>query len=654
MKNLLHLLFAFAFLPSCISDNNIIPKFNVMTNVVGGDTISIDMDLENAIVDGITIPSARQTLSGYFDLIIEMPKLEGNWYYKVYFQNESYKFSDTDDLAHENFYGSWEDTDIGFKPLTDEMTFDSIRIVGNPRNEKIYYGEDIRENALSAEKVEKVANTIRSKENWYQDIVRKAGENGVSVEKQLYADAQWVLRMARNEGETNNRWKRNPRAGLYSFMLVVCDDEGLQNIPEYVSDISKTNAEGNFVNPYGWFEKNKSIHIKVIKADRLLKTRAVISASRGVFVDKFISDRQNGIDTTSCGCGDSDELYKHALYEQFFSVISKQYTIHNVPLIHDVVGDDPYSRADYEKGRTMFDSTELLNEHPFFTDKPCQTVHLSDDSSYISIVNPHSTPDKMRKESTGIRSRIGFTYGKWRGKIKFPTMLNDDNVWNGLTYAFWLIYSDQHKWNNRRPNHVDGGYIDRMDGSPNPVRHADYYYSEIDIEIVKASKYWPVASYLHRKDSADFVEDATQNNDVMYCCTNWDLASHEPKKFSSGIDTIKFGDMSFETQRWTNIYKALTTRTPIPNSIFSEPFYYYEIEWKPTEIIWRLGLSPDNMRVVGYMNDFYTSIPNNQMKCVVTQEYHYSEWWPPIVFEQGLIPFNKTDIEGCVYEVVVE
>ncbi|HXK73328.1 MAG TPA: hypothetical protein PLL08_00245 [Bacteroidales bacterium] len=42
------------------------------------------------------------------------------------------------------------------------------------------------------------------------------------------------------------------------------------------------------------------------------------------------------------------------------------------------------------------------------------------------------------------------------------------------------------------------------------------------------------------------------------------------------------------------------------------------------------------------------------MLCIITQEYHYSEWWPPIVFEQGLIPYNQNDIKGRVYEIVIE
>ena len=145
------------------------------------------------------------------------------------------------------------------------------------------------------------------------------------------------------------------------------------------------------------------------------------------------------------------------------------------------------------------------------------------------------------------------------------------------------------------------------------------------------------------------------NNDVMYCCTNWDLASTEPPMFKGGIDTIDYDKKHrFETMRWYPNYKALTTRTPMPNSDFKEPWYYYEIEWRPTEIIWRLGPDPNHMEVMGYMDDQHTNIPNNQMKCIVTQEYHYSEWWPPIVWEQGLIPYNKTDIEGRVYEVVIE
>lgn len=631
--------------------------FRPMTNFGMGRTVTLDMDLENAVLDGVFLPSKKQTddATGLFGFRFIAPKK--GMYYKIYYQNESYKFADTSALSSENFYGSWEDVNIGFKPIDRWLVRDALRIVGNPRDEKAYYGADLSENSFSKEHVASVISSIRNQEAWYNSIVEKAANNGVSVDEQLYRDALWVISGSRNNGDVNHRWKRNPRVGCYSFLLVLCDEEGLSEIPDYIKNIGLTDENGNFVNPYGWFESHPSKHIKVIKSGRQLKTRAVITAKQGVFVDEAnVNNAGYQLDTTSRCCGIDDELYQHALFEQFFSSISQQYTLRNIPVIQDVVGENPYTRADYEANRTRFDTSELQMNYPVVSKTPCQTVRVADDGSYVSLINPgNDDPDNLHKESTGIRTRVGFTYGKFTGKIKFPEMLNDENVWNGLTYAFWLIYSDNHAWNNRRHDEAEGGYVDKNDDSSTPVRHPDYHYSEIDIEIVKASKYWPKNYYGRRADSINVVEDATLNNEVMYCCTNWDLAVPSPEHFSWGIDSIPYGkDQKFETLRWYKLYKALTERSPMSNNDFKEPWCYYEIEWRPTEIIWRLGPDPKHMRVMGYMNDQYTSIPNNQMRCIVTQEYHYSEWWPPIVWEQGLIPYNKTDIEGKVYEIVIE
>lgn len=631
--------------------------FCPMSNFSCWGTVKLDMDLENAVMDGIVLPSGNQCELGEFEF--SFYTLTGRYkYYKIYYQNESYKFDDASELGNENFYGSWEDVSIGFKPIEHRRTKDSFRIVGNPRDEKKYYGADLSENSFSEENIQAVMESIRKQEAWYNGIVAKAERNGCTVEEQLYKDALWVINDKKNQGEVNHRWKRNPRVGEYSFMLVLCDEKGLAEIPDYVQYIGQTDENGQFVNPYGWFKTHRSRHYKVIRSCQKLKTRAVIKVDQGIFIDESkVNQMGYRLDTTSCGCGTDDSLYRKALYEQFFSAVSRQYTLRNIPVIHDVVGNDPYTRAQYEANRNRFDSTELQMNWPVTSDTPCHTVRLSDDGEYISIINPgnHDLND-LRKESTGIRTRLGFTYGKFRGKIKFPVMLNQEHVWNGLTYAFWLIYSDEHEWNQRRPSFAGGGYVPKNDDSKDPVRTPYNSYSEIDIEIVKASKYWP-SNYYSRDERVQrsYREDATLNDEVMYCCTNWDLASPEPEKFGSGIGHIKYDKShNFETMRWYPTYKALTTRTPMQNKVFSEEYYYYEIEWKPTEIIWRLGPSPDKMEVMGYMNDEYTCIPNNQMKAIVTQEYHYSEWWPPIVWDQALIPYNESDIEGRVYEIVVE
>lgn len=624
--------------------------FDPMINFPDGDVVLLDMDLQGVVNQGIVLPSNNQSPDNGFVFSFKGKKGQ---YYKIYYQNESYKFDENSDWGTENFYGSWEDTGIGFKKIQSTgIVTDTFRIVGNPRDERKYYGADLSVKPFNEQAMSDHIESIRNRPKYYKMIEEKAQNNGYSVDKQLILDAKWLISQDKNKGDFNHRWKRNPRVGEYSFMLVVCDAEALKTIDECVANISKTDANGSFVNPYGYFKnkKKKNIHVEI--SQRRLKTRAVITPENGLFIDELKVINCDSI-CESDKIGTSEDLYENALFEQFFSAISKQYSLRNIPVIKDVVSDtNPYTRAEYEANKTRFDSTELLNDYPVVSNVPGSTIRFDEKNNGLVLVNPGNDDiNNLKKESTGIKTRVGFTYGKYRGKIKFPVMLNDENIWNGLTNAFWLLYQDNHAWNNRRPS--KSGYINRVDDSDNPKRITDYFYSEIDIEIVKASKYWP-NHYYPSKDRKNKVEDGTKNDEVMYACTNWDLASTDPKKFKSGINIIKYDGREYEAMRWTKLYKALTIRTPISNEVFKNDFYYYEIEWRPTEIIWRIGPSPEDMHVVGYMNDKNTNIPNNQMICIMTQEYHYSEWWKPEVFWQGLIPYNKSDIKGEIFEIVVE
>lgn len=633
---------------SCKDDIN----FNPMSNFPDEKIVALDMDLRNVVNEGIVIPSDSQCDEPGFAFTFNAKKGQ---YYKIYYQNESYKFGDNDSLSNENFYGSWEDVSVGFKKVEESgMVTDYLRIVGNPRDEKKYYGADLTKNNFNKESVDNVIRSIKNTPEWFASVKEKAINNGNDLDEQLYLDAIWIINDNKNRGDVNNRFKRNPRVGEYSFMLVVCDEDAMNQIPDYIQNISLTDENGAYVNPYSYFSKNKNKEIEVVVSDKRLKTRAVITPEYGVFLDETqIKTNDYTVDNSNPRCSDSEEMYSNALYKQFLSHVSQQYTLRNIPLIKDVVSDeDPYTMKEYEEARSKYDSAQLQYNYPFVTDCLGSTVKLNDDNS-ISLINPGNDDlNNLQKESTGIMTRVGFTYGKFRGKIKFPVMLNEENIWNGLTYAFWLIYQDEHPWNNRRKSTAGGGYVDKNDDSENPVRRHDYHYSEIDIEIVKASRYWPDFYYTENEDIA--TENPMNNNEIMYCCTNWDLATREPVKFASGINKIPYKSKTYEAMRWYDLYKALTIKSPISNDAFKEDYYYYEIEWRPNEIIWRVGPSEDKMQLVGYMNDEYTAIPNNQMLCIVTQEYHYSEWWPPIVFEQGLIPYNKSDIEGRVYEIVIE
>ena len=151
-------------------------------------------------------------------------------------------------------------------------------------------------------------------------------------------------------------------------------------------------------------------------------------------------------------------------------------------------------------------------------------------------------------------------------------------------------------------------------------------------------------------------EEITRHDaDITVACTNWDMACWEPENFSVACTPLTYEGQTFETHRWDHWYRALTEKTYAPDdSLFAGPYYYFEIEWKPAEIIWRIGPEPDQMRVVGYMNDAVTSIPNNQMVMIITQEFHNTKWWPGSPYQQSNIPFPLNDIFGEIYEIVVE
>ncbi|MEI7898409.1 MAG: hypothetical protein WCJ26_15330, partial [bacterium] len=101
--------------------------------------------------------------------------------------------------------------------------------------------------------------------------------------------------------------------------------------------------------------------------------------------------------------------------------------------------------------------------------------------------------------------------------------------------------------------------------------------------------------------------------------------------------------------------RALTEKSPErDDELFGSPYYYFQIDWQPDKIIWRIGPSKDKLRVVGYMDDKVTSIPNNQMLLIVTQEFHNTKWWVGSAYSQDNIPFPKVDYVGEIYELTIE
>ncbi|MFL5764792.1 MAG: hypothetical protein ACJ77K_12685 [Bacteroidia bacterium] len=609
-------------LSSCtdFSIRNFSPAANFSADSTGSKRIFLDYDHAN---EGFVVPSVKQNKEGFtFDFELKN-NTSGDLYYKIYYRNESYKFPDYDSLAQkeellssENFYGSWENASVAFKKITVandgeyHRVADALRITGNPRNESRYIS------------------------------------NG-----------------------KNNRWQRNPRVGNYSFLLVVTTQPDLKNIPAYIQDISQMNND-HFSDPYGFYFHGGGKELKStisVVAENGVKVVAQPNLGNGIYVDdgRFTGevDKSHFCET----CGQDSNLYYNAPIQQFINYVDLSTKMDNIPVVADILKDN-YSNLDYNWNRAFYPKDELIPTILQTSRQPCSTVSSDPKEKKITIKNPKTAYGEWKKESVGIITRHGLTYGKYRVKVKLTELLNKNGVWNGLTNAIWMITQGGGEWNFRRKASKDGGYMATYWGGPNDKRVPQVDYTEIDFEILKTVPYCPdnlfPPVYKNPGDNRSNIDSwniplpeelNADNGNITVACTNWDMASHDPVNFGVGCNPVPYMDQTFEAHRWDNNYRALTEKKQeSDDELFGSKYYYFEIDWRPTEIIWRIGPEPDKMRVVGYMNDKVTSIPNNQMLLIITQEYHNTKWWPGAPYSQDNLPFPLNDIPGEIYELTVE
>jgi len=604
-----------------------IKGFNPMTNRDPSKTLKLDYAC--AIDNGFVIPSVRQVKEGQFTMefyIRNLGKSPVKFAYKIYWQNESYKFRETDPndstkfnpSASENFYGSWEDSLSKFRLTADipadgdfHRVTDRFRITGNPRNEKKYF------------------------------------------------------RDGRNE-----RWKRNPRVGEYSFLLVVTTEGniGSKLIPDYIQDISKMSPEG-FIPPYYYFlygGGKMSPGTVSEKYGRILKVIAKPDPGAGIYIhpdhfDKATADKN----ATPC-CGQDSGFYKNAAFEQFIHYIDPGTKLYNIPVVADVLGDN-YSKMDYNWNQYFIRRDELVGTLIQTAHKPCRTVSSDPKSGKITIFNPGCEFGKWEKQNVGVITRHPLTYGKWTVKAKLTELLNKNNMWNGLTNAIWLITKDQGDWNLRRDCR-NGGYLANYYGGQADKRIKNVGYSEIDFEILKTVPYCPpwVLPPVYNRGEPDqenvpswnvpFPEEIlADDNKVTVSCTNWDMACWDPVNFKEGCQQVNYQGKEFWAHRWDKNYRALTEKvSESDDELFGSEYYYFQIDWRPDEIIWRIGPSKDKLRVVGYVNDKITCIPDNEMLLIITQEFHNTKWWVGSQYQQDNIPFPSKNITGEIYELTIE
>ena len=448
--------------------------------------------------------------------------------------------------------------------------------------------------------------------------------------------------------------------GCYKILLVITSGRDLVKIPYDVQDISSKNDSLGFVNPFSFFTGKKTAELSETKLlyAPVVMVKTKFDMGSGVYEDVFKMGKSNYSKENYCSsCGDNDSLYKKAQFAQYFHYVNKDFLLRNIPVTADVVGDN-VGIAKYNEWINKYDnSNALVKNYVCTSDFPCKTVKSDAVNNKLLLINPASPQGVFRKEHVGVNTRIGFTYGKFIAKVKFPKQLSKENVWNGLTNAFWLLFQGDGEWNKRRVCDADIGYLEKnlpdVEASLSQSKKS-ICYSEIDFELLKETPYWPKTSY--KKTNAVFqTEDGTLNNNIMVCCTNWDMACHMPKKFDIGARNVDVDGNTYLFHRWDHFYKALTSKIPVSHEeLYKNDYFYFEIEWLPTKIIWKIGPEKNKLRTICAMKDEFSSIPNNQMVMIFTQEWHNQEWWPTAPFKQNFIPYPSKDIVGEILEVDVE
>jgi len=626
--------------PEVVSDSFVVKDFNPLVNwktgldgKETGDLLTgklLYLDYVPPRESGFLIPSLRQTEDGLFHMEFQIRNTCPSpikYAYKIFYQNESYKFPEKDEkdstqinaYACENFYGSWEEVDKTFAYTSEippdgnfHLVTDKFRIVGNPRAEHRYFSEN-----------------------------------------------------------HNDRWKRNPRVGEYSFMLVVTVPENLDTnaIPDYIRNISLLKDSSYFMNPYFFFLYGDGSRLSNMIADifpHTLKVMAKPNPGNGIYINPWYYPESEYGKFFTNNCGQNPEAHRKAAFEQFVHYIDPTTKYSNIPIIADVLNDG-YSMINYNWNKQFYRQEELVAITASTSHRPCETVISDPAEDKIIINNPGTEYGEWEKQNVGVITRHGFTYGKWTVKANLTELINEHGLWNGLTNAVWLITQDRNPWNFRRDcNNV--GYFKNYYGGDTDERVKNVGYSEIDFEILKTVKYCPnyilppaynkglIDQYNVANWDVPMPEEVEEMNDkVLVACTNWDMACQDPVNYAGGCTPIEYDGQVFWQHKWGDTYRAITSKTAEKDDeLFGGPYYYFQIDWQPDRIIWRIGPEKDQLRVVGYVDHTITAIPNNQMLLIISQEFHNTRWWIGSMFAQDNIPFPKNDIVGEIYEVTIE
>lgn len=578
------------------------------------------------------------------------------YFYKLFYQNKTYQYPVAEKSAlngileynpksGQNFYGSWKEVEIGFKSTSvvhqrgETLSVeDSFQIVGNPRNEELYFFNKVL--PPTEKQLQDQIDEILSDSIWYAKEKSKAEINGVLVDVELRKSAEYIYQTSKKQIEKlNYRRRRTPRMGEYEFMLVVLDEQALLELPGYVKRINQK-KDGRFINPFYYFNYGDGSRLrgcKVFNSEETLTVKTEVDF-RTPIKNGALFDQDTVICSEVClTTGDEGALV--ARIPQDLNFNKEQVNIDTV------VAWDGFNSSFYEF-EIENDIQRIAQSRDEGKDCQCSLVQNDVENNRVILTNPAGT-----KRSVGLGMILGMTYGKYTVALRLPEYLNQNEMWNGLSTAIWLENQSSEDWNNRSEC-KDQGYVS-MDGSVGAGlnRKPIVSTSRIEMELMCVNNIWPKMSYKKYNGTIPVTDSLVKMTAV---CSNWDMACPDPQKFQPGAMAYEYEGSSFDVHRWNDYFQALDSRQKINAKLISQRDVVVQLEWSPDRIVYRMGPDIKNLKVVAAMRNDVTKIPDNQMVLKIAQRYNETQWWPGAFFQQEKIPFFNREFDGYIKSITIE
>jgi hypothetical protein len=526
--------------------------------------------------------------------------------YVIFYQNESYYYSENNWnvlLSGDNYYGSWghnERDSSGLRNITvlngTTRTIKGIfRVRGNPKNNPIYTMGD---------------------NSWQDDITN-----------------DWKM----------NRWAEQPRMGRYRFLVVVTSNPASITLPFLKDATVKYN--NNYYTPFYWrncIGTNFTAQTAVAEACYNLKVYAQPDMNAPLRPAGHVDNPRNPPHT----------LISSAFTNSSFHTWDN-FQVDQIPLVQNI---ENYTQLDYNFNKQFTAPEDYVKVRiDYFDENNINWASGEVGNAYpngsnkILIATPPSncstSPPTFKREHAGINyAENGLKYGKFRAKVKFAKMYTPipNKIWTGINNTFWFA-----------PSNGQSQPWAKINCGSDTIHH-----TEFDIE------YFP-------KSNSEFYYHYAYDKSTINGCANAVLKINEQSNSTKQFNIAQWNDKGIEDARVAILYSLYDMHCPnvvnpiplggstqivyqgntftisrdlanldtfgrktggvhsykmVPNPVtFTETTddslfaasYYYEMEWTPSELIFRRGATLATMEVISYYNGNFSRIPHEYMTWII-------------------------------------